>query len=151
MKTLSAVITLSALMSFATFADESTLPPAPANDIAQLTEVCQQMASEDQVENAELKQYVLDCVNDQLTEMGYQTVKELNWSFLLPLAYKLFRVLAPSPYAIHILNGIFIAQTKRFGKLSLLKTQQNSNQKSASLKNLNKGIFCFYFVFQVIA
>lgn len=50
MKTLSAVITLSALMSFATFADESTLPPAPANDIAQLTEVCQQMASEDQVE-----------------------------------------------------------------------------------------------------
>jgi hypothetical protein len=23
---------------------------------------------------------VLDCVNDQLTEMGYQTVKELNWS-----------------------------------------------------------------------
>ncbi|ABI40074.1 conserved hypothetical protein [Shewanella sp. MR-4] len=78
MKTLSAVITLSALMSFAAFADESTLPPAPANDIAQLTEVCQQMASEDQVENAELKQYVLDCVNDQLTEMGYQTVKELN-------------------------------------------------------------------------
>lgn len=78
MKTLSAVITLSALMSFASFAEESTLPLAPANDIAQLTEVCQQMASEDQIENAELKQYVLDCVNDQLTEMGYQTVKELN-------------------------------------------------------------------------
>lgn len=78
MKQLSTIITLSALMSFATLADESTLPPAPASDIAQLTEVCQQMASEDQVENAELKQYVLDCVNDQLTEMGYQTVKELN-------------------------------------------------------------------------
>ncbi len=78
MKTLSTIITLSALISFAPLADESTLPPAPASDIAQLTEVCQQMASEDQVENAELKQYVLDCVNDQLTEMGYQTVKELN-------------------------------------------------------------------------
>lgn len=78
MKTLSVALTLSALISFASFADGSTLPPASANDIAQLTEVCQQMAYEDQVENAELKQYVLDCVNDQLTEMGYQTVKELN-------------------------------------------------------------------------
>ncbi len=78
MKILSAVIALSALVSFASFADESTLPPAPANDIAQLTEVCQQMAFEDQVENAELKQYVLDCVNDQLTEMGYQTVEKLD-------------------------------------------------------------------------
>lgn len=52
--------------------------PAPASDVAQLTEVCQQMASEDQIDNAELPQYVLDCVNDQLTEMGYQTIKELN-------------------------------------------------------------------------
>ncbi|MCH1929801.1 hypothetical protein L9G16_06355 [Shewanella sp. A25] len=78
MKTLSAAIVLSALVSFASFADESTLPPAPANDIAQLTEVCQQMAFEDQIENAELKQYVLDCVNDQLTEMGYQTVEKLD-------------------------------------------------------------------------
>lgn len=128
MKTLSAVITLSALMSFATFADESTLPPAPANDIAQLTEVCQQMASEDQVENAELKQYVLDCVNDQLTEMGYQTVKELNWSFLLPLAYKLFRVLAPCPYAIHILNGIFIGNQQ---------IANNNHNKSQHIKHKN--------------
>ncbi|QYJ78116.1 hypothetical protein [Shewanella acanthi] len=78
MKTLSAAIVLSALVSFASFADESTLPPATANDIAQLTEVCQQMAFEDQIENAELKQYVLDCVNDQLTEMGYQTVEKLD-------------------------------------------------------------------------
>ncbi|MCL1089652.1 hypothetical protein L2744_08530 [Shewanella profunda] len=78
MKKLSAVITLSALVSFAPFADESTLPPASASDVAQLTEVCQQMASEDQIENAELPQYVLDCVNDQLTELGYQTIKELN-------------------------------------------------------------------------
>lgn len=78
MNKLSAIITLSALISFATVADESPLPPAPATDIVQLTEVCQQMASEDQVENTEIKQYVLDCVNDQLTEMGYQTVKELN-------------------------------------------------------------------------
>lgn len=77
MNKLSSIILL-ALTSFTTLADESTLPSAPASDITQLTEVCQQMASEDQVENAELKQYVLDCVNDQLTEMGYQTVKELN-------------------------------------------------------------------------
>lgn len=78
MKMLSAVLALSTLITFASFADESTLPPAPASDIAQLTEVCQQMADEDQIEGEELKQYVLDCVNDQLTEIGYQTVTELR-------------------------------------------------------------------------
>ncbi|SUI65608.1 hypothetical protein N5094_15220 [Shewanella putrefaciens] len=78
MKKLSVLITLSVFVSFAPFANESPLPPAPASDVAQLTEVCQQMASEDQIDNAELPQYVLDCVNDQLTEMGYQTIKELN-------------------------------------------------------------------------
>lgn len=78
MKKLSALITLSVFVSFAPFANESPPPPAPASDVAQLTEVCQQMASEDQIDNAELPQYVLDCVNDQLTEMGYQTIKELN-------------------------------------------------------------------------
>ncbi|GIU20332.1 hypothetical protein [Shewanella glacialipiscicola] len=78
MKKLSAVFTLLALVSVTSFADDSTLPPAPAADVAQLKEVCQQMASEDQVENAELKQYVLDCVNDQLTEIGYKSVTEVN-------------------------------------------------------------------------
>ena len=78
MNKLSAVFTLLALVSFTPLADDSSLPPAPAADIAQLKEVCQQMASEDQVENAELKQYVLDCVNDQLTEMGYKSVTEVN-------------------------------------------------------------------------
>jgi len=78
MKKLSVLITLSVFVSFAPFANESPLPLAPASDVAQLTEVCQQMASEDQIDNAELPQYVLDCVNDQLTEMGYQTIKELN-------------------------------------------------------------------------
>lgn len=78
MKKLSAVFTLLALVSATSFADDSSLPSAPAADVAQLKEVCQQMASEDQVENAELKQYVLDCVNDQLTEIGYKSVTEVN-------------------------------------------------------------------------
>ncbi|MGL5360029.1 MAG: hypothetical protein ACRDBI_10005 [Shewanella sp.] len=59
-------------------ANESTLPPAPASDLAQLIEVCRQMADEDQIDNGELQQYVLDCVNDQLTELGYRTVDSLN-------------------------------------------------------------------------
>ncbi|MGL4447677.1 hypothetical protein [Shewanella sp.] len=78
MKTLPTVITLSACLAFACIADESTLPPAPAADLAQLIEVCQQMAVEDQVDNGELQQYVLDCVNDQLTELGYRPVNSLN-------------------------------------------------------------------------
>ncbi|GIU02637.1 hypothetical protein C9I43_02185 [Shewanella morhuae] len=78
MKKLSAVFTLLALVSATSFADDSSLPSAPAADVAQLKEVCQQMASEDQVENAELTQYVLDCVNDQLTEIGYKSVTEVN-------------------------------------------------------------------------
>ncbi|MGL4711457.1 MAG: hypothetical protein ACRCWP_02520 [Shewanella sp.] len=78
MNKLSAIFTLLALVSFTSFADDSSLPSAPAADVAQLKEACQQMASEDQVDNAELKQYVLDCVNDQLTEIGYKTVTEIN-------------------------------------------------------------------------
>ncbi|MGL5046742.1 MAG: hypothetical protein ACRC6S_04035 [Shewanella sp.] len=78
MNKLSAIFTLLALVSFTSFADDSSLPSAPATDVAQLKEACQQMASEDQVDNAELKQYVLDCLNDQLTEIGYKTVTEIN-------------------------------------------------------------------------
>ncbi len=78
MKTLSVIMALSAFISFTSIAEESPLPPAPASEITQLKEVCQQMADEDQVENAELQQYVLDCVNDQLTEMGYQTIQQLD-------------------------------------------------------------------------
>ncbi len=79
MKTLSAVITLSALMSFATFADESTLPPAPANDIAQLDRsVPTNGPLKIRSKMPSLSNMCLDCVNDQLTEMGYQTVKSFN-------------------------------------------------------------------------
>ncbi|MCE9685394.1 hypothetical protein LZP73_04075 [Shewanella sp. AS16] len=73
------ILIASALVSFASFAaEEETLPMATDADIAELTAACQQMAAEDQVEDADLPQYLLDCVNDQLTEMGYQTLTELK-------------------------------------------------------------------------
>jgi hypothetical protein len=36
------------------------------------------MATEDEVSKAELADYLLDCVNDQLNEMGYQRIESLQ-------------------------------------------------------------------------
>lgn len=70
-----------ATLSFASHSNsDDTLPPptqAPTEEIGKLTEACHQIAVEDQVEANELPQFMLDCVNDQLTEMGYQRVKQL--------------------------------------------------------------------------
>jgi hypothetical protein len=81
----SAVMTLSLLLlgaslvpAHATDTDLPPRPPAPTEEIAKLQEVCAQIATEDQVEPQELLQFMLDCVNDQLTEMGYQKITELN-------------------------------------------------------------------------
>ena len=69
-----------ASMSFSVQANDDLPPPsaAPQIEVEKLTEACSQIATEDQIDNAELPQFMLDCVNDQLTEMGYQRVEKLN-------------------------------------------------------------------------
>ncbi|MDF0535166.1 hypothetical protein KDN34_01510 [Shewanella yunxiaonensis] len=66
------------LVTASVVADEDPLPQASVADIKELVQVCHQMATEDEVTKAELQDYLLDCVNDQLNEMGYQRVESLQ-------------------------------------------------------------------------
>ncbi|WP_254693657.1 MULTISPECIES: hypothetical protein [Shewanella] len=56
----------------------SALPQAPEKDVASLKQACQQIAVEDQLPESEVGSFLLDCVNDQLTEMGYQRITSLD-------------------------------------------------------------------------
>lgn len=56
----------------------SALPAAPLKDVLSLKEACQQIAIEDQLPEAEVSAFLLDCVNDQLTEMGYERIASLD-------------------------------------------------------------------------
>ena len=56
----------------------AALPQAPIKNIASLKEACQQIALEDQLPESEIASFLLDCVNDQLTEMGYERVVSLD-------------------------------------------------------------------------
>ncbi|MGI1998683.1 hypothetical protein [Shewanella frigidimarina] len=72
--TLTAMLISGTAMSFSAAA----LPQAPVNDVVSLKEACQQIALEDQLPESEVDTFLLDCVNDQLTEMGYERVASLD-------------------------------------------------------------------------
>lgn len=55
-------------------ANDGRAPEASAEQIASLTAACQQIAQEEEIEDSEMSRFVFDCLNDQLTEMGYQRV-----------------------------------------------------------------------------
>lgn len=54
------------------------LPQADVENIDALKGACQQIAIDDQVPESEVDLFLLDCVNDQLTEMGYARLQELD-------------------------------------------------------------------------
>lgn len=58
-------------------ADDDEAPVASASEVKQLVGVCKQMAVEDEIVKEELNDYLLDCVNDQLNEMGYRRIETL--------------------------------------------------------------------------
>ncbi|AZG72405.1 hypothetical protein [Shewanella livingstonensis] len=72
--TLAAILVSSLAISFSAAA----LPQAPVKDVVSLKDACQQIALEDQLPESEVATFLLDCVNDQLTEMGYQRVSSLD-------------------------------------------------------------------------
>ncbi|MEH6733039.1 MAG: hypothetical protein V7690_00165 [Shewanella sp.] len=72
--TLAAMLISGTAMSFSAAA----LPQAPFSDVVSLKEACQQIALEDQLPESEVGAFLLDCVNDQLTEMGYERVASLD-------------------------------------------------------------------------
>ena len=58
----------------ATFAVAEDAVDAPEEIIQEFTEMCVSWAKEDDVSNEELYNYVLKCVNDELTSEGYNKV-----------------------------------------------------------------------------
>ncbi|QIR15367.1 hypothetical protein [Shewanella aestuarii] len=53
-------------------------PQAPEQQIISLKAACTQIAQEDSIPDNELAQFLLDCVNDQLTESGYQRIESID-------------------------------------------------------------------------
>lgn len=53
-------------------------PPASTQQIVSLKAACIQIAQEDSIPDDEVGQFLLDCVNDQLTESGYQRVESID-------------------------------------------------------------------------
>ncbi|MGX5175479.1 hypothetical protein ACUR5C_15770 [Aliikangiella sp. IMCC44653] len=53
-------------------------PEAPAELIQEIKLQCEEYAQEDQVADEDLADYLLSCVNDELTEQGYQTLESLD-------------------------------------------------------------------------
>ncbi|MEE4246693.1 MAG: hypothetical protein V2I33_14880 [Kangiellaceae bacterium] len=74
MKTLLTTILLLSSYSFAA----NDLPVAPKEVIKEYLTLCKQYAKEDEVEAAEMKAYLLECVNSELEDNGYQPIKKLD-------------------------------------------------------------------------
>jgi len=58
--------------------EQESLIKAPENVVKAATEQCQSWAKEDEVEEAELAAYLLDCVNEQLLDQGYKAVSTIS-------------------------------------------------------------------------
>lgn len=72
-----ALLGLALLVVSGVVSADDELPAASAADVKQLVQVCRQMAVEDEIAKEELDDYLLECVNDQLNEMGYRAIEEL--------------------------------------------------------------------------
>jgi len=66
-----------ASISTVTFADDAELEQAPATYIQSLIAMCKEDAVEDDVPADELKDYLLECVNDDLSANDYNTITSL--------------------------------------------------------------------------
>ncbi|MDO6619207.1 MULTISPECIES: hypothetical protein [unclassified Shewanella] len=54
------------------FSTDANGIPAPEDTVKSLTAACENMAAEEQIEAIEKQQFITDCINAQLIEMGYQ-------------------------------------------------------------------------------
>ncbi|TMO43490.1 hypothetical protein [Pseudoalteromonas ruthenica] len=73
-------LVLSALFAIglhSAFANDD-LPVAPEEIIKEHTQMCLDWATEDDIDAQSQYQYVLDCVNDELSDNGYQHVQQVN-------------------------------------------------------------------------
>ena len=54
------------------------LPEAPKDVLKQIIDNCKEYAAEDEVSPADLSSYLLNCVNEDLADQEYKTVKKLD-------------------------------------------------------------------------
>ncbi|WP_194867410.1 hypothetical protein [Pseudoalteromonas sp. PPB1] len=75
---LASFVLAATLTSISAVADDVQQQSAPASLIAELTQMCVEWAQDDEVATDALRQYVLQCVNEELTASGYLTVTEVD-------------------------------------------------------------------------
>ncbi|MCG7564144.1 MULTISPECIES: hypothetical protein [Pseudoalteromonas] len=75
---LASFVLAATLTSISAVADDVQQQSAPASLIAELTQMCVEWAQDDEVATDALRQYVLQCVNEELTASDYLTVTEVD-------------------------------------------------------------------------
>jgi len=76
MKNYLLLVGASMLLSFSCVADE--LPNAPSEVVSDYVQLCQSYAIEENIEENKLDDYLLSCVNEELTASGYKKVEKLD-------------------------------------------------------------------------
>ncbi|MFT7006937.1 MAG: hypothetical protein ACJAXJ_001445 [Colwellia sp.] len=79
MKTIILALAFSALTSNAAFSEEaeSTLVEAPSDYVMSLLRLCKDYAIEDETTKIDMDNFLLTCINDELEESDYKSVKVL--------------------------------------------------------------------------
>ncbi|MBD1582443.1 hypothetical protein [Pseudoalteromonas sp. S16_S37] len=75
--TLLGMVAALTFVATSSLADENAV--APQELVQEFTQMCLEWANDDGVEAKDLKKYVLDCVNDELTSSNYQTVSSVEF------------------------------------------------------------------------
>ncbi len=70
-------VALLGVLVFSANAEDDT-SQAPQSVISEAKSLCEHYAKEDQVASEDLADYVLACVNDELTEQGYSKVDNVD-------------------------------------------------------------------------
>lgn len=65
------------LACFSTYAEDE-LPEASKEIIQDYKQLCMIYASDDNVAKEQMAEYLLTCVNDELSEQGYQKIAQLD-------------------------------------------------------------------------
>ncbi len=71
-------LTLALFISATVMANQSDLPKPEQSLVAELKSLCEGWAEEDGIKEEELATYVLNCVNSELSDMGYQTLERIE-------------------------------------------------------------------------
>jgi len=69
-------MTVLLLLSFSCLANELAI--APDDVISDYIELCNSYAIEENIEENQLNEYLLNCVNDELTANGYEKIEKLD-------------------------------------------------------------------------